>query len=260
MNRILCCCLLSLLAGPCFAQSGLSVAPARLFFHSTENGPTRQIVLTNTVDRPVRWLLSVQDWDRDSLGRKRFFEAGTVPASCAAQLQIVPNEVEVPANGQATVSVTLKADKTHTGSQHAMIMVNEAPDITQGQKGIKKASIEVRAAFAIHVYVVQDAAPKGLEIQAFKYARQPDSALLLSLQNTGGQPLDATINVTITDKNSNREWKIPPVSSATLPGAYRTSHFQLPADLPAGKYLAIGTVDCGDDLPLKVAELSFDLP
>lgn len=257
MIRLFVLILLLLPALRLSAQSGLSVSPARLFFHSADKSRTQHITLTNTVDRPVRWLLSVQDWDRDSLGRKRFFDAGALPHSCAAWLQIVPNEIEVPAKGQVMVAVTFQGAVPERRSLHAMVMINEAPRNGALEKGSKKASIEVKAAFAIHVYAVNDAGSKSLEIENFRYDAA-GIALELSLRNTGEQPLDTKIDITVTDRNSNREWKLPEASSATLPGAYRSSRFALPDDMPKGNYMAIGTLDCGDDLPLKVAELSFD--
>lgn len=259
MYRLLILPLL-LLSLAAHAQSGLSVSPARLFFHSNASRHTQQITLTNTVNAPVRWVISLQDWDRDTLGRKNFYPPGSRPQSCAAALQIIPNEVEIPAGGMATVSVSLKND-VPAASGHAMIMINEAPENEALRKGEQRqASISVKAAFAIHVYLVNDTASRRLEIEDFRYNAAAGRQLELSIRNNGGQPLDTRISITVTDRASNREWKLPDVSSATLPGAYRTSLFHLPEEIPAGSYLVIGTADSGDDLPLKVAELSLDLP
>lgn len=256
--------LLLLLACRATAQVSLSVAPARLFFDVNNTRKTDKIKVFNSSKEKAVWQVYLQDWTRDSLGQKHFFPPNTQSHSCANDIMVFPSVLTVApdSTGEVTVSIrdnfTLAATDT---SKHAMVVISQADDPAKlkdaGQK--KQAAIMIKAEFAVHVYLLNGTSKKDVTIDQFFL--QTDSAkgkLQVYVHNTGLQSLDTKVNVEFSNDATAKQWKLNEISAAVLPGNIRVVSFKLPKGLEHGKYSATATVDCGEDVPLKIGELSFD--
>ncbi|MGY0038937.1 hypothetical protein [Pedobacter sp. NJ-S-72] len=106
-------CLVMTLQDPAKGQ-GFSISPARIFFTGNPGETISQTVtFGNTSAGTLSFVTRIQDWNRDSLGTKVYYDSNTLPFSNASWLTlsssnnvaILPGE-----NKQVNVSVTIPAD------------------------------------------------------------------------------------------------------------------------------------------------------
>ncbi|WP_123985336.1 fimbrial biogenesis chaperone [Taibaiella soli] len=246
------------------AQISLSVAPARLFFDITGTRKTEKIKVFNNGKEKAIWQIYLQDWTRDSLGQKHFFPPNTLPHSCAADLIIFPSVLQIPPDSTGEVTVSIKDNfslsQTDT-SKHAMVVISQADDPAKLKDAAakKQAAIMIKAEFAVHVYLLNGGSKKDVTIDQFYLQR--DSAknkLQVYVHNTGLQPLDTKVHIEFSNDATAKQWKLNEITAAILPGDIRIVSFALPDGLEKGMYSAMATVDCGEDVPLKIGELSFN--
>ncbi|XZF13028.1 hypothetical protein ACTHGU_14675 [Chitinophagaceae bacterium MMS25-I14] len=243
------------------AQVSLSVAPGRLFFDVNSPRKTDKIHVLNTGKQAATWQVFLQDWDRDSTGQKHFYDAGAVRRSCASEISFFPSTLTVPPGGTGEITVSIK-DGAHLSpkdtARSAMLIISQAEDPGALKNSQKQASIMIRAEFAVQVYILNGASQKAIAIEDFYLQQDSAEKFRVVVRNAGLQPLDTKAHIEITDKTTGREWKINEVSAAILPGDKRISTFALPVGLPKGNYLALAVVEGGEDLPVKVGELTFE--
>ncbi len=244
------------------AQVSLSVAPGRLFFDVNNTKRTDKIKVFNNGKTATTWQVSLQDWTRDSIGQKHFFPPGTQAHSCARDISFAPAVLIIPpdSNAEITVSVNNIAGLTaNDTARNAMVVISQAEDpAALKQLSQKQAAIEIKAEFAVHVYLFNGASERSFGITDFYLDEDSTARLQVYVRNTGRQPLDTKTAIELSDKATGKEWKLEEQPAAILPGDKRISSFILPKDLPRGSFLALAIVHCGDDMPVKVGELSFD--
>lgn len=246
------------------AQTSLSVAPGRLFFDVNSPRKTDKIRVFNNGKEKSVWQVYIQDWTRDSLGQKHFFPPGTCSRSCAKNISFYPSVLTVLPDSSADITVSINNGfsllPTDT-SRNAMIVISQTddPDALRQAAGKKQASIVIKAEFAVHVYISNGASAKAITIDDF-FLKEDTAGkkLQVYVHNTGLQPMDIKTRIELTDKTTGKEWKLDEIAAAIMPGDKRITAFALPNDLKKGNYLALAIVDCGDELPVKVGELSFD--
>lgn len=246
------------------AQVSLSVAPARLFFDVNSTRKTDKIKVYNNDKEKATWQVYLQDWTRDSVGQKHFFPPNTQLHSCTNDIIVFPSLLTIPPDSSGDVTVSIRdhftMSQTDTAT-HAMVMIAQADDPAKLKEAAQKkqAAIMIKAEFAVHVYLLNGTSKKDVTIDQFYL--QADSAkgkLQVYVRNTGLQPLDTKVRIEFSNDATAKQWRLEEMTAAILPGNFRIVSFALPKDLENGKYSATATVDCGEDLPLKIGELSFD--
>jgi len=242
------------------AQVSLSVAPARLFFDVNSARKTDKIKVYNNGKEKATWQVYLQDWTRDSVGQKHFFPPNTQLHSCTSDIIVFPSVLTIPPDSSGEITVSTRdhftMSQTDTAT-HAMVVISQADDPAKLKEAAQKkqAAIMIKAEFAVHVYLLNSASKKDVTIDQFFL--QTDK-LQVYVRNTGLQPLDTKVHVEFSDDATAKQWKLEEMTAAILPGNFRILSFALPKGLEKGKYSATATVDCGEELPLKIGELSFD--
>jgi P pilus assembly chaperone PapD len=242
---------------------GASVAPSRIFF-STPPGHTHShlVALDNTGNTPLVFNVSVKDWQRDSLGNKVYYKAGSLPASNSSWLEVTPGTVVVPPRSRKTINVTMHMPDTGSrapGVTNSMLFFTQVeqqqPIIFRNKGGV---GVHIRLEFGVHIYNTPPGLRrKDLDITAFKELPDRENSgsrnIALKVSNTGEVVTDAWLRFEMTDRVTGEEMTISPVSLSILPSAEQVVHLSLPPGI-RGKFLLVAILDSGDHSPLKVAE------
>lgn len=252
--------LLSVLLNPVKGQ-GFSISPSRIFFSGNPGETvTQTITFGNSSDKALSFVSRIQDWDRDSLGNKIYYDSNTLPSSNAKWLTLSGNAVSVQPgeNKQIIISLTIPADaKKLTNS---MLFFTQVKEQEVQQKKTEKIGINVLMEVGIQVYYI----PRGLNQGDFEFLSFDDRGIFtvgkikkrrmaLKIHNKGSLNRDAFVRFELTNKETGEEIKIAPTTLAMLPGATQSVILDLPPDLK-GKFLVVALVDAGSSYDLKVAE------
>lgn len=240
---------------------GFSVSPSRIIFSGNPGETvTQTITFSNSSSTPLTFVNRVQDWDRDSLGTKVYYDRNTRPLSNANWINLSSNNTVLKAGEtkQIIVSLTIPADAAKL--THSMIFFTQVKDqLPQAVTGIS-LGINVLMEVGVQVYYT----PKGLSSGEFEFMAFEDRGpidksgqkfrqLAVKVHNKGAINKDATVRLELTNKETGEEIKIDPKIIAMLPETTEWILLDLPANLK-GKFLAVVLLDAGSTYDLKVAE------
>jgi len=240
---------------------GFSISPSRVFFTGNPGETvTHDLTFANTSSKRLSFVTKMQDWERDSLGNKVYYESNTRPGSNAKWLSIPGNEISIEPGETKQVVLTMVIPQDAGKLSHSMIFFTQR----QEQQPVKaaKASIGINIIMEVGIQVYYT--PKGLnagdlEFKAFEDRGIVETAgiknrrVAIKIHNNGELNKDAWVRLELTNKETGEEVKIEPATIAMLPNATQWISINLPAKLK-GKYLAIAMLDAGSFYDLKVAE------
>lgn len=276
-------------------DEGLRFSPAKLFFKLGANQSGMQKVAIINNSRTQTFILegSFQDWERDSLAKKIYFPAGTLPHGLSKYLKLSPSTITLAPGESKTVDVSLQLPQgadTMVGNSMLMLTQLKENKLLSDLKQ-KKAMMNIFFQLAIHVYnEPAQFTIKNMEIEDLQLVAkalnakdaQKDSAIyhptaskdsskksdtLLSknysikgyLHNTGELITEGNFRLELLHQTSSKEFKLVPIPFNCFPAAKFITVQALPNDLPKGKYTATAIVDFGTDQELKVAETQIIL-
>lgn len=243
---------------------GFSISPSRIFFSGNPGETVSQTVqFANTSGRPLSFITRIQDWERDSLGTKVYYDSNTMPLSNAKWITLSSNNVTVQPgeNKQVIVSLNIPADPVKAKKlTNSMLFFTQVKEQEPEQKTAAKIGLNVLMEVGIQVYYV----PRGLNAGELEFlsfddlgtadqGKNKSRRLALKIRNRGNLNKDAFIRFELTNKETGEEIKIKPQVIAMLPDATQLIIVDLPTDLK-GKFLAVALLDAGSSYDLKVAE------
>jgi hypothetical protein len=240
---------------------GFSVSPSRLVFSGSPGETISQsITFSNNSPIVLSFINRIQDWDRDSLGNKSYYDGGTKPQSNAKWINLSSNSVEIQPGETKQVIVSLNIPAGAKTLTHSMIFFTQVKQQQAAQTKGTSIGINILMEVGVQVYYT----PKGLNSGDFEFLAFDDHGiteqngvkirtLALKIHNRGDINKDATVKFELTNKETGEEIKLAPQIIAMLPDATQWVLMKIPANLK-GKFLAVGLLDAGSTYDLKVAE------
>jgi P pilus assembly chaperone PapD len=263
LTTLLASCLALLINISCIAQAGISVSPARVYFNSSAKGlKSQKIVISNPSDKPIEIGVSVNDWNYDTLGNNKIYDAGKLQTSGANAIKIIPGSYfTLKPNEQKEVTVQFNAaglKKTSASFNNAMIFFTQ---LNPGQpEKANGASIKVTVRMGVKVYYASNPdEPAMLDIVNLKDVSASTKSLALVLHNNGKIWADGKCKWELLNTATGIKTPLEEDGFFTLPGDKRIITHALPSTLPKGKYTATTVVSFGKNKEIKVAELEFVL-
>jgi len=240
---------------------GFSVSPSRITFSGNPGETvTQTITFSNSSTNPLSFVNRIQDWDRDSLGIKVYYDRNTRPLSNASWISLSSNNTVLKAGEtkQVVVSLTIPADANKL--THSMIFFTQIKEQQPKQATGITLGINILMEVGVQIYY----APKGLSSGEFEFMAFEDRGtidksgkkfrqLAIKIHNKGATNKDATLRCELTNKETGEEVKLASEIIAMLPDATEWKLLDLPANLK-GKFLAVVLLDAGTTYDLKVAE------
>lgn len=245
------------------SAQGISVSPSRLFF-TGEPGQTssQAITFSNTSTSELSFIANIKDWERDSLGIKKYIPSGTMPSSNGSWLSLSANTVQLAPGETKSINLTMTVPRNPAPQQltHSMLFFTQAKEQTAaGSIGLH---MNVLIEIGIQVYHTPLGLHAGdLEFLAFedKQVQQNQTGkavrrMDVKVKNTGQVNKDAYVRFELTNMETGEETAINASAIALLPQAEQWVRAELPAKLAAGRYLVIAILDAGSQYDLKIAE------
>jgi hypothetical protein len=253
-------CLASVLSQTVNGQ-GFSISPSRVFFRGNPGETvTHALTFANTSSNKLSFVTKIQDWERDSIGNKVYYDSSTRPSSNAKWLSIPGNEITIEPGETKHVILTMVIPTDARQLSHSMIFFTQRQEQQPVQAAKAVIGINIIMEVGIQVYYI----PKGLNAGDLEFLAFEDRGLIetagvkkrtlaIKIRNNGGLNKDAWVRIELTNKETGEEIKVEPVTIAMLPDATQWITVNLPGTLK-GKFLAIAMLDAGSFYDLKVAE------
>jgi len=246
------------------AQAGITVSPSRLYFQPGAKQEQKLILTNPNTERDLEIGVSLNDWKYDSLGNNVTFEAGTLPTSCARNIQILPGSYfTLPAGSSKEITVVIPPNATQDSAvpvRTAMLYFTQLnPGDSKTENG---AAIKVTVRMGVKIYQSSSAnAAKNMEIMDFAAQKVNGKIALLKLNvhNTGNIWLEGKLSYELFNKKTGKKTKLNTEDFYSLPGDERVFTTTLPDAMETGAYTATAIVNYGKDEGLKLAELDLDL-
>lgn len=246
-------------------ERGISVLPATLSFQAGQGMTDKKTVtVTNNTADTFQININTMDWERDSLGVHVYLPGGTSKHSCFSWVSYDKNFLVLPPGSSEVVTVTMTVpDSAEAVSEMkwSMMVVGTGEEKMAPQKvGKLNVSINKKTGFGIHIYQTPPSLHnKEIKMLAFSKAPKGDS-YRITCQNTGGLQVRGTFTIELGSMETGEKITLGPQDIPMFPGQRRLVDFQLPKDLPKGKYSAVALIDVGDDdVPLEAAELEVEV-
>lgn len=243
----------------------ISAQPINNYFNlkAGESGSVN-IYVSNKLPKKMQFNVYLSDWRRDSIGGHIYSEPGTELRSCSRWLTLNTNFLEVDTGSVGVVTVklqlpdSLEADKD---MKWAMVFIEtievaKAP-VTANEM---KSEIVPRTRFGIHINQTPPGANfKEIKIIGFTQMEGKKDFFRIIGKNNGEVEMLCKSYIELSSTVSGKKFTVSPIQVPLFPEQIRYFDFQLPTNLPKGKYTMIGVIDPGDDLDIEAAQISINI-
>lgn len=252
------------------AQININTSPPRLYYQTAAGSSSKQhIAIANRSNKPLELVVSVSDWNYDSLGNNHFYEAGQLPASCAGWISVKPSPyITLAPQEHAVLTVTMTppplADTSQLPVRTAMIFLTQLnPGLGAGADGAS-----VRVALQVGTKIYHSFSEKNnpsvvvtnfTDMAADSNVTARQQQLELTLENNGKGWVEGSIETELFNQATGKKTKLQEMPLYSLPGDRRKITIALPASLAGGLYTATTVIDYGRKNLPEIAELEFYL-
>ncbi|MEX2181957.1 MAG: hypothetical protein WD771_07940 [Gemmatimonadaceae bacterium] len=233
--------------------------------------PLSQVIgVRNETDSVQQVQVSVQDWERDSLGNNVFVDLGTLDASCGDRLEVFPRTLQIGPQRTENLRVTYRPTGVSDEGCWGIVMIEPVrPPITA--TGARSTAV-ITVLTGVKIYVRRsDATIAGtIEFADVEASWLPAAAgkpaadstmvqdVVVRFVSTGTDHMRLTSVFEIRDDRTQLVARINGPVAYLTPGAFRDLLVRVP-ELPRGRYVAVVLVDFGDD-EVQAAQVEFEVP
>ena len=248
--------------------AGISVSPSHVHF-SVKPGAIqmKEIKVINDSKNKVAFQIGFSDFIMGRNGKTMAVKAESSKYALSKWLSTSPSYFELKPGESQKVTVTITVPSDETGSVAAWTVmavdqVVEKPALSF--KGDDKTiALGIIPSFGFGIYIYQNppnVKVNEVEIQKFSFKDSTGKKnLSLEVKNVGDGIGFCSSYVELTSLNTGKKQKLKVKQFTILPGFYRDFSYELPADIPKGKYSAVGVVDFGNEQEIKAAELDLSI-
>lgn len=267
MRRLLTFTFFAIITVPIFSQ-GASVAPTRVFFgNDLGQSSTKAVTVLNKTKEPQSYQVTFVDFEVDNrLGKPTLLKANENPHSISPWISASPSYFTVKPGESMEIKVTLdipnvpEAHKVKWGAMSIKLAKEQVGPLDEQQKQLGMAIVNT---FQIIVYMFQSPpsiTEKSADIYDFKSEGAGSARkLMLATENTSPSILDCRTYLEYTNIETGWSHTTPKKRFTLLPGGAKEMRFDLPVNIPKGKYSVMGVVDYGSSSEIKAAEMEMTI-
>lgn len=248
-------------------SKGMIVTPAALAFNlNNGQAATKTLRITNGLPDRKQYKVFLGDWERDSTGGHKYYPANTLPQSCARWIKVDKEIFELDPDSSTSITISLQIPDSIEAVKEmkwAMVfiqLVNESKPVKTEKDIVQQLIYNFR--MGVHIYqTAPDLKRVYLNMTSFKPISEKKDSIVYQMTcvNEGTQQLRVKATFEITNLTTGIKIKHSPKDFPMFPNQRRVVNFELPKDLPPGKYSILATADGGDVMPLQAAQVEIDI-
>ncbi|MBS1588215.1 MAG: hypothetical protein JST52_01245 [Bacteroidetes bacterium] len=249
---------------PKLSAQNLGVHPTTLEFRlAAGQSESQAIHLSNSSPKKVQFRLYLNDWLRDSMGGHIYSDPNKLPHSCTRWVTIDKSFVELEPGKSTDVTVKLALPDSSESAEEmkwSMLFIETVEEQKAAQAKGAQAAVKNLLRIGVHIYQT----PPGLvekAVKVFDLKPVPGESNIyrLSCQNIGKVMVDCRSYIELASLADGKKTKLEAVEFPLFPSQRRLVVFELPKDLPKGKYSALAVLDAGEDVSLEAVESEIEI-
>jgi hypothetical protein len=242
----------------------LGVHPTTLEFKLAGGQTESQAIhLSNSSPKKVQFRLYLNDWLRDSVGGHFYTDPNTLPHSCSRWVTVDKNFVELEPGKSTDVTVRLALPDSATVSDEmkwSMLFIETVEEQKAVQGKGAQAAVKNLLRIGVHIYQTPPSlVEKSVKVYDLKPVPKVNNVFQVSCENTGKVMVDCRSYIELAALSDGKKTKLEPVEFPMFPSQRRYVVFELPKDLPKGKYSALAVLDAGEDVSLEAVETEIEV-
>jgi len=247
-------------------DKGIFVDPATVDFNLM-NGQsnTATVKIINQMDVKKQFKVYLNDWERDTTGRHRYVEPGTLSKTCSNWITLDKTFVELNPGEATDITVKLQVPDSSSavsGMRWSMLFI-ETIEEKKAPAKVEGVVTSIHTSYRIGVHIYQTPPSRAArEIQMLSFnakANTQDSVYRIECKNVGQAQVHCKSFMELMNTGNGKKYQLTPVEFPLFPEQVRYIDFVLPATLEKGKYTVTAVVDAGEDVPLEAAEKIIEI-
>ena len=252
-------------------NKGVTVSPSHVNFNvDLGKIATRKIKVTNYTSETRSFKVVYNDFDMDLRGKSTFLEAGTNDHTLSKYLNISPTFLEIESGkfAEVTLTVQLPSNPEANIATWGVLLIEEAKErqvLDPDKKGGTTVAFGITPVLAFGIWLYQNppnVEETSLEITNFSFKdvqEKNKDIFFLELENTGDGISFCDAYIELTSLDTGEQYYLGKKKYTILPGYKRTFTFQLPVDIPSGRYSAVSVVDYYSNNEIVAAEMELTI-
>ncbi|OEK05701.1 fimbrial biogenesis chaperone [Roseivirga misakiensis] len=254
--------LLAFFAWDSVAQK-ISTSPTRINYKVTPggSGTSRITVANNSADRQG-FQVTFGDFSANVAGKSQFSAQGTQSRSCASWLTATPAvfELEPGENQEISVLMDVPADSAALIARWAVAYVQLRAPENDGQGSGEGLKVQVNQSYRFGVYIFQtppSATDSRGEITGLDFE---ENKFTVKMKNAGETFLRCNSYIELTSLSTGETKRVTTRGFTMLPALNRNTVFNIPPDIPPGRYSVLAVMDYGNRDEVEAAEMEILIP
>ncbi|WP_341836128.1 hypothetical protein WJU16_25245 [Chitinophaga pollutisoli] len=245
-------------------SAGLLIRPATINYQ-LGNGQTEnaQIFIINNLQKSKQFSVYLSDWIRDSLGVHVYTPPGANPRSCASWITIDKDFLEIAPGQTAVLDVRLRIPDTPnaaTEMKWAMLFLETTEEQVVETDNQVYTVVNNKVRVGIHLYQTPpQVIHKDVRIVGFNPPTWKSRRCRITCVNSGEVQLECTSYIELSNLETGVKTRIDAPLFPLFPDQRRLVEFELPMELPPGKYSLVGVIDAGKDVPLEAVQQEINI-
>ena len=215
----------------------------------------------NSADRQG-FQVTFGDFSASINGKSQFSAQGTENRSCSEWLTATPSvfELEPGETQEVSVLIDIPADSSALIARWAVAYVQLRPADNDGQGSGEGLKVQVNQSYRFGVYIFQtppNATDSRGEINGLDYA---DDKFIVKMKNAGETFLRCNSYIELTSLTTGETKRITTRGFTMLPALNRNTVFNIPPEMPPGRYSVLAVMDYGNRDEVEAAEMEILIP
>ncbi|MFY0255733.1 hypothetical protein ACDQ55_17465 [Chitinophaga sp. 30R24] len=262
LTLLVCCKLLSYGQSP--VGKGILVNPVTIDFRlNSGQTSTGKVLITNRLPKKKQFTIYLSDWDRDTLGAHIYTAPGSSRHSCSKWIKLEKTFVEIDSLQTAEINFKIQVpdsvDATSEMKWAMLFLETTEEQIVENPDGVR-TKVNNRMRVGVHIYQTPPLLlNKDVRILAFEQLKDSTRKCHILCQNTGSVQIECNSYIELSNVSTGQKTKVEVPLFPMFPGQKRVVEFEIPNDIPKGKYSLIGVIDAGTDVPMEAAQKMIDI-
>lgn len=252
-----------------FEDMGVAVSPSSMHLNiKPGNSVMKEIKVNNATKNHYSFRIGYSDFEMGRNGKPTSLKPGEGKYGLSKYINVSPSYFDMKPGEEIKlkVNITIPNDSDAYRASWTIITIDQVKDRLPLDAADKpnRVAFGINPSFGFGIYIYQN--PPNVKINSiiidkFLYKEEEGKRRIeLSAKNIGDGISMCTSYVELTNLNTGNQSKLQVKRFTILPQYYRDFFYDLPADLPKGKYTAVGVIDFGSSEEIVAAEAEFEVP
>lgn len=262
-----------------YKDMGVSISPSTMHLNiKPGESITRDIRLKNDTENSYEFVIGFQDFQMSTAGKASMSFTPDKDADeevngkdfkygLSRHIIVTPNAFTLKPGEEIKlkVMVDIPDEEENYVAKWGIITIDQIYEREPLDPGDQpnRLAMGIVPTFGFGVFVYQNPPNvkiNQLDIDAFRYEKNENgNRVLMSVKNVGDGITYCISYLELMNMKTGVQQKLQNKTFTILPQYHRIFNYEMPKDLPPGKYSAVGVVDYGHKEEIIAAELEFDI-